>query len=214
MDAEETGSMASKDFVAEDYCVRDGEDSEYYPKKLSIGKSLSGLKLNHIQKILLMTDGTVTELLEYLSQEPIVIDKVYQRLEGDLCGVPDEHVSSIQIQPGVSQVLIRKIILKGKITQKNYIYAESTILVDCLPSGFRDELINSKTPIGKLWSKHRLETYKTDFVAIKEKPTAQIASHLSIPLDTDVLSRTYCVYSCGEKSMVITEKFSSDLFVE
>ena len=212
MDAEETESLSSRGFFAEGCYVRDGEDSEYYPKKLSIGKSLSELKLNHIQKILLMTDGTVTELLEYLSQEPIVIEKVYQKLEGDLCGVPDEHVSSIQ--PGVSQVLIRKIILKGKITRKNYIYAESTILVDCLPSDFRNELINTKTPIGKLWSKHRLETYKTDFVAIKEKPTAQIASHLSIPLDTDVLSRTYCVYSCGEKSMVITEKFSSDLFVE
>lgn len=212
MDAEKAGGSISGYFSGSDYLVEDAEEPDYYPKKLSIGESLSQLRLNHIQKILLMTDGTVTELLEYLSREPIVIEKIYQELEKDLSGIPGDHIQSVD--GAVAPVLIRKIILKGQYTKKNYIYAESTILVDRLPETFREELIHTKTPIGKLWSKHRLETYKTDFVAVKEKSSESVSSHLSVPVDSDVLSRTYSVYSCGEKSMVITEKFSASLFMD
>lgn len=212
MDAEKAGSNMRGFFKGNDCLVEDAEEPDYYPKKLSIGRSLSESRLNHIQKILLMTDGTVTELLEYLSREPIVIEKVYQELESDLSGIPGDHLRSVD--DGVAPVLVRKIILKGKYTNKNYIYAESTILVDRLPKPFREELIHTKTPIGKLWSKHRLETYKTDFVAVKEKSSREVSSHLTVPLNSDVLSRTYSVYSCGEKSMVITEKFSASLFVD
>lgn len=192
--------------------INDGEDPDYYPKKLTIDKNIDNAKLSHLQKILLMTDGTVTELLEHLSREPIVIEKVYQELKRERDDVPASHIASIPESD--APVLIRKILLKGKHSNKNYIYAESTILVNSLPECFRSELIDSRTPIGKLWSKHKLETYKTDFVAEKEKSSPDISEYLSIPVNSDVLSRTYSVYSCGEKSMVITEKFSSSLFMD
>ena len=186
-------------------------NADYYPDKLLINKNINKNKLSHLQKILLMTDGTVTELLEHLSREPIVIEKLYQAIINNHDEVPASHAPGVYQSEG--PVLIRKIILKGKHTDKNYIYAESTILIDRLPECFRNELIDSKIPIGKLWSKHKLETYKTDFSAESENSNVEISGYLSVPVDSELLSRTYSVYSCGEKSMIITEKFSSSLFV-
>lgn len=190
----------------------DTEEADYYPVKFSIKSPLLKTQLSDLQNILLRTDGTVTELLEYLSREPIVIDKIYQELERELASLPIAHRDCVNATD--LPALVRKILLQGKRTRKNHIYAESTILLNNLPRPFRDELLYTRTPIGKLWSKHKLETYKTDFVATKERADRTIAQYLEIPFGSDLLSRTYSVYSCGLKSMVITEKFSATHFLE
>ncbi len=59
------------------------------------------------------------------------------------------------------------------------------------------ELIDSKTPIGKRWTRHKLETYKTDFSAESESSSVEISGYLSVPVGSELLSRTYSVYSCG-----------------
>lgn len=91
-------------------------------------------------------------------------------------------------------------------------YAESCILTNNLPDDFKNDLIHSDIPIGKLWAKHRLETYKTNFTIQKEKANENIAKHLGVTINSNVLSRTYCVYSQGKRTMIITEKFSDQEF--
>ena len=212
MDSENAGSIYAYDQADDAINHDEAEDPDYYPKKLSLSSNVDNDNLSHLQKILLMTDGTVTELLEHLAGEPVVVEKVYQELENNADNIPASHRDSVS--QGMMPCLIRKIILKGRDTNKNYIYAESTILVDSLPEIFRAELIDSQTPIGKLWSKHKLETYKTDFVAERENASKEVSGCLSIPIDSELLSRTYSVYSSGMKSMIITEKFSSSLFAK
>ena len=210
MDADKEGSGYSHYRSSLECGGQEIADADYYPDKLLINKNINKNKLSHLQKILLMTDGTVTELLEHLSREPIVIEKLYQEIINNHVEVSESHATGVL--HGEGPVLIRKIVLKGKNTDKNYIYAESKIFIDRLPECFRNELIDSKIPIGKLWSKHKLETYKTDFSAKSEGSNVEISGYLSVPVDSELLSRTYSVYSCGERSMIITEKFSSSLF--
>jgi chorismate-pyruvate lyase len=170
--------------------------------------NLSGL--SHFQKTLLITDGTVTELLEFYLEESIKVEKLYEELETDFNRLPDGH--KIEIESNDFPVLVRKVLLQGKSTLKNWLYAESSILIDRLTEGFRDDLLISHMPIGKLWAKYRLETYKTNFNIKNEKASKELADLLNIPVNSQVLSRTYCVYSHGKKTMVITEKFSTNFF--
>ncbi|MDC9611999.1 hypothetical protein, partial [Pseudoalteromonas sp. GABNS16H] len=70
-------------------------NADYYPDKLLINKNINKNKLSHLQKILLMTDGTVTELLEHLSREPIVIEKLYQAIINNHDEVPASHAPGV-----------------------------------------------------------------------------------------------------------------------
>ena len=84
------------------------------------------------------------------------------------------------------------------------------VLISLLPEGFQNDLTHKNTPIGKLWSKYRTETYKSAPVIQREKPSKELAIDLDISPNGDILSRTYSVYYRGRIVMVITEKFSAD----
>lgn len=159
----------------------------------------------------MITNGTVTELLEHYLEESIIVEKLYEDIMTYFNRIPGHQSLIIEID---SPVLVRKVILKGKSSLNNYLYAESSILLNQLPHDFRHDLIYSHMPIGKLWSKYRFETYKADFVVQREKAGTDLANYLNISSDSDVLSRTYCVYSRGERTMIITEKFSVECFVD
>ncbi len=167
-------------------------------------------KLSLFQKTLLITDGTVTELLEFFLDEKIKVKKLEEEIEQESKNLPLSHKSLIKTPD--FPVLSRKVLLQGKTSLNTWLYAESSILINNLTSGFRKDLLVSHQPIGKLWSKYRLETYKTNFTIQKEKADKKLADYLTIPINSEVLSRTYCVYSQGKKTMIITEKFSSESF--
>jgi chorismate-pyruvate lyase len=178
----------------------------HYPSKLKGLDRLDLSNLNLVQRILMLTDGTVTELLEFLVQESIAVTKLthqVSRYPDDLCS---EHVR--HIHPDDLPALNRRILLTGQSSRRHFLYAESTILPQHLPAEFRDDLLHTNAPIGKLWAKHRLETFKADYLIARSPASEELAAHLKVPVNSDVLSRTYQVWCNGHVSMVITEKFS------
>ena len=185
-------------------------DPEYYPGKLTRDAQLKQYKPSLPQSMLLLTDGTVTELLEYFAKEPITVSPLTQTIETSNTHLSLHHqaISATEDSP----VLSRQILLQGKLSNKNYLYAESSIALASLPEPFRDDLMISNIPIGKLWSKYRLETYKTDYNACIDQADEALAEHLGIREGGEVFSRTYTVYSRGILSMMITEIFSTKCF--
>lgn len=179
------------------------------PSRVAKSK-LSGL--THFQKTLLITDGTVTELLEYYLNESILAQKVYEEIERDVSALPSDHQTLVNQQD--TKLMLRKVRLEGQSSLKNWIFAESTILVENLKPSFRDELLSTTTPIGHLWFKHRLETFKSDYSIYREVANKEVADILGVDVDSEILSRTYCVYSDSKLVMIITEKFSKDNFLE
>lgn len=177
------------------------------PAKVS-REVLSGL--SDIQKSLLITDGTVTELLGYYLDEPVELEKLSENILEEINEIPVAHRHLMDSAD--FPVLLRRVLLKGKVTLRCCLYAESSILIDRLPRGFRKDLLESDMPIGSLWSKHRFETYKTDYLIHEDFANQELADYLGIPLGSKIFSRTYCVYSQGKRTMIITEKFSAGLF--
>ncbi len=162
-------------------------------------------ELSDFQKILLRTNGSITRLLETHLSEPIQLVKLSEYLEKIEPKLP--NIRSNQEE----KVLTREVLLQGKISCRNFIYAHSRIFIDNLEQQFRDKLLNSKTPIGKLWSEQKVETYK-EIIDSGKEPANRLSNYFSIDPKENLFFRTYSVFSQKKLTMVITEKFPESYF--
>jgi chorismate-pyruvate lyase len=153
-----------------------------------------------LQRVLLITDGTLTEILEAWRLERILLVKLAHQALRDL-----DRDELLEVQ-AADQVLERRILLCGEKTRINYVYAESLIAVDRLGSKFRHDLLHSNIPLGQLWLNHRLETLK-EMVAIRRQPAGKLSEYFKISPEDSVFVRTYRVFSGAMPVMLITEHF-------
>jgi len=167
-----------------------------------LGK-LDGLDVNllgSLQRVLLVTDGTLTEILEAYFGERIALVKVSQRV------IPATALHAL-LNPIPGESLIeRKILLQGTRSRTNYVYAESLVAVDRLAPSFRDQLLNSDTPLGRLWLEHKLETFK-QMHEVRCGPANSLAHYFESGEKEPLLARTYRVFSGGRVVMIISEYF-------
>ena len=165
--------------------------------------------LSPFQRILLSTDGTLTEILEAYLYETIKVIKLYEEIiviDNTLCK------KIIPLQSG-SEAISRKTLLQGTHSLQKWLYAESIIITEHLEASFKNELLHTATPIGKLWIKFKVETFK-EIVAVSQHPALELADYFDIRSDQQLYSRTYHVYSNQQIIMIITEKFPVQFFKE
>src|SRR5688572_17449884 len=96
-------------------------------------RSIHPLSLSALQRILLTTDGTVTDILEAFSGESVRVVKLFQEAKRI-----DHAVPALQL-PWGENVLRRKILLQGRMSLVNLIYAESIIALDRLTERVRTD---------------------------------------------------------------------------
>lgn len=162
-------------------------------------------RLSPFQRILLTTDGTVTEILEAQYLEAIQIVKLFTDDTTTHGPIP-----YLDIGPSI-RTLIRKVLLRGKYSHKNYIYAESIIVPDRLDERLREGLLTTKKPIGQLILEDRLETFR-EILTCRMEPAAEIGEYFAIPPDALLISRVYRVFAGHHPIMLITEKFPETAF--
>lgn len=168
-------------------------------------RSINPLTLSAFQRILLTTDGTVTDILEAFSGESIRVVKLFQ----DVARL-DRAVSSLEL-PWGQDVLRRSILLQGRMSLVNLVYADSVIALDRLEEGVRDGLLRSQKPIGLLILEHRIETFK-EILDCGREPAGPLAQHFQIDEGASMIFRSYRMITQGRPIMVITEKFPESYF--
>jgi chorismate-pyruvate lyase len=156
--------------------------------------------LDLLQRILLVTDGTLTDTLEAAFLEPIGLRKIALDIL-----TATARVDELEICPG-QPLLQRKILLYGETSLRPYVYAESLLALDRLPAKFREELIHSDTPMGRLWSEHKMETWK-ELLTVGRYRTEKLAGYLGTEPGADCLMRRYRLISGGLPLMTIEEHF-------
>ena len=156
--------------------------------------------LGLLQRVLLVSDGTLTDTLEAAFLEPISLRKIAIQVVPAQRALPE-----LDVFPGES-LMERKILLCGKNSGRAYVYAESVLVLDRLPPRFREELLQSDTPLGRLWSEHKVETWK-ELMAVSRHPMGDLAAHFHTAPESDCLVRRYRVISGGQPIMAITEHF-------
>lgn len=163
-------------------------------------------ELSTLQRIILITDGTLTDILEIYLLEKISIIK----LSEEMIEIA-ENMPVLNLEIG-RQIIKRKIFLQGKISRKNWIYAESIIVPERLDQRFKEQLLNSEKPIGKLWLEYRVETFK-EIVDLSQELAGNLSEDFHISKEEKLFSRTYRVFSQNQPIMMITEKFPESYFI-
>jgi chorismate-pyruvate lyase len=156
--------------------------------------------LDPVQRVLLITDGTLTGILEAVFLEPIRLVKLGQRTVA--AGVPHALLEPLAGE----EILERRVLLQGARTGRNYVHADSQVAIERLAPAFRRDLMESELPLGRLWIQHRLETFKELLDAgYDPEPGAAVARWFA---GAAVLRRTYRVFTHHRPLIVITERFA------
>lgn len=158
---------------------------------------LDGHDLSLFQKILLGTDGTVTDMLTLYAGEPIRVRKLEQTLH--------DGASQADLDCGrQEQLLNRKILLSG--ATRNYLYAESLFVFARLSTSIQKQMLETDRPLGRLWKEERLETFR-EIVDQSVGPCAAIAPYFEMPATALFVSRTYLIRHAARPLGRITEKW-------
>jgi chorismate-pyruvate lyase len=154
------------------------------------------------QRILLATDGTVTDLIALYAGEPIRVKKLGQTIH--------EEVAQAELKcTKPTRLLNRKILLSG--AAKNYLYADSLFVVERLSKSIQEQMFHTDQPIGLLWKEERLETFR-EVVRQTVEPCAAIAQYFDLPTSAPFVSRTYLIHHVGKPLGSITEKWPLSYF--
>ena len=144
--------------------------------------------LDMLQRVLLVSDGTLTDTLEAAFLEPISLRKIEIQTAPARRALPE-----LDVVVG-ERLMERKILLCGETSGRAYVYAESALVLDRLPPRFREELVETDLPIGRLWSEHKLETRK-ELLSMSRHPMCGLAAHFRAAPESDCLVRRYRVIS-------------------
>jgi chorismate-pyruvate lyase len=164
----------------------------------------NGHDLSLFQKILLATDGTVTDLIALYTGESIRVKKLEQEIREAIA--PDKLRCE-----GPTKLLSRQILLSG--ATKNYLHADSLFVFERFSKSIQEQLLKTDRPIGLMWKEERLETYR-EIVEQKVEPCAAIASYFDLPVSVLFVSRTYLIHQAGKPLGAITEKWPLSYFRE
>ena len=173
----------------------------------SLSKSPLNLsELSTLQRMILITDGTLTDILEVCLLEKISIVKLSEKLIN-----LDQDIPVLNLKSG-DKIIKREIFLQGRVSKKNLIYAESIIVPERIDKRFKEQLLNSEKPIGKLWLEYRVETFK-EIVDLSQEAAGDLAKNFQISPEEKLFSRSYRVFSQNQPIMMITEKFPESYFI-
>lgn len=142
-------------------------------------------KLSFLEKVLTVTTGSVTQILEAYVGEPVKIKTISQEVKeaGDFAGrlavrkTDLVNFREVEITDQKGEVLIR---------------AKSWTPLKRLERGFKDDLMKADVPIGELLAKHNIETRR---------------ELLGACIEARKVKRTYNIIRNGEILMRIEEIF-------
>lgn len=171
---------------------------------IRVGIDDESFNLSLLQRILLMTDGTVTDLLKLYAGEAISA----RRLEQTITRNNTQPLLSV---PPETALLKRRVVLCGDKT--NYLYAESFLVFDMLTETMRYKLLETDCPMGRVWKEEKLEMYR-DVIEHRIAPCPRVSIYFDVPFHIPILSRTYLVFVRNKPFGVVTESFPSTHFRE
>ncbi len=156
--------------------------------------------LSLLQRILLTTDGMVARILEQYAGEPIVAVKLRQALVPASTDIAELRVARHET------VLSRDVILRGRDSRRNLLYAESVLCPGRLGPALVDRLVTTSIAIGELFRQHRLETFR-EILASGEEQAGWFARYFDVDPSALLVFRTYRIFTAGEPVVLITERF-------
>ena len=173
-----------------------------YPESIVEEGQNSGQKeitLTPKKRALLLTDGSLTILLEAFAGSEIKISGLKQKT------IPanEKLADELKINSG-EELNEREVILSAE--QKPLVYARSYGVISRLSKGARNDILNTDIPIGKILKKHKVEMHR-EIKEIGIISNAKIAKILNLSNNNKILWRSYTIIQKNVPLMKIEEYF-------
>ena len=166
------------------------------------------IPLSKAQQLLLMTDGSVTTLLEVLTGKPVVVKTLLQQVvRADV-----ERAAALDLEEG-DNINYRVVLLKNDDDGRPLIYAESYTPIARLQKEFKHDLMKADIPIGRIMAKRRIES-RREIRRVDTISNDEVSDLFGVPHNVPLLSRTYDIISHGMVLIRITETFPSTSFAQ
>jgi beta-ribofuranosylaminobenzene 5'-phosphate synthase len=166
-------------------------------------------RISPVQKFLLGTDGSVTQLLESITGKRVVIRTLVQEIvPADRTDA--EHLSIAEGEP----VNFRVVEIKTEENGEVLIYAVSHTPVNRLSPEFKDDLMKADIPIGKIIRQHHIEARREILTARVLPATEEAGQIFAICKDEPLLTRQYQIIHGGRPLIFIEERFPYNRFLD
>jgi len=166
-------------------------------------------RLSPVQKFLLGTDGSVTQILESITGKKVVIRTLVQKV------VPaDRAVAGSLSIPEGDPVNYRVVEIRTDEGGEVLIHAISYTPINRLPTEFRDDLMKADIPIGRIISQHHIEARREILSARVTPATDEIGRVFAICKNEPVLSRQYQIIHKEKPLIFIEEQFPYNRFLD
>jgi chorismate-pyruvate lyase len=148
--------------------------------------------------LLLISDGTLTPMLEQLTGEGLATSGLAQS------ALLVDPAQAIELGFARDQTLVRRTTdLVGVESGTAYVRAKTVMAVDSLPPVLRADLLQTREPIGRLMRRHRVESRREMLLLnVPDEPVGSIAA-----------SRRYRIFVGGRPALLIDECFFASCFV-
>jgi len=165
--------------------------------------------LSRVQKILLGTDGSVTQLLEAITGNPVTVKTLVQ----EIVPADAETAGRVEVRAG-EPVNHRVVELRDTVTGEVLIYAISETPVERLSPAFKTDLMMADIPIGKIIKQHHIEARREILSARVSEATKETSRIFSICPQESVLSRQYQIIHQNKPLIFIEEQFPYNQFLD
>jgi chorismate lyase len=163
-------------------------------------------QLDRDLQILIATNGTLTRILNVLTNDEIVVQIIKQQIHDGSSKMPGMEHSSI------GRVLQRDILLCGRNSGRPLVAAESFVAIDLLPPAITTSLTETDRPIGEIMAASRIETFKEEAeVWVGDLPTWFTPEGYQ-DSRTRIVARRYRVIAKAQPVIIITEYFLQSIF--
>jgi chorismate-pyruvate lyase len=157
-------------------------------------------RLTRFQRMLVSTDGTVTQLLEIYAGEAVEVVKLAQVL--DTAGDGDVELGPL----ADDKVLRREVLLVGAASGRVLLHARAVVAIARVDATLVDALMATDTPLGLLLAERRTETFR-EVLQVDREPAAGLARHFGVSATDEVVGRTYRLMAGGVPVALVKERF-------
>ncbi|MCK9580343.1 MAG: beta-ribofuranosylaminobenzene 5'-phosphate synthase [Methanoregula sp.] len=164
-------------------------------------------RISTVQKFLLGTDGSVTQLLESVTGKKVVIRTLVQEV------VPADRAAADNLSIAEGDPVNHRIVeIKTEENGEVLIYAISDTPLARLSPEFKDDLMKADIPIGRIIRQHHIEARREILNARVTPATDETGRVFAINKNEPVLSRQYQIIHEKKPLIFIEEQFPYNRF--
>jgi beta-ribofuranosylaminobenzene 5'-phosphate synthase len=158
------------------------------------------MALSPVQKILLTTDGSITQIFEALTGEEVSVETLLQKV------IPASgEISKLLNISSSEDVNYRVVNLKN--SKGVLVHATSYAPLKRIPSEFKEKITKADIPIGKIMKELKIEARREIVSCSVAAADEKLAGLFDVPEGSNLLKRNYNIIHKNEVLLNITEIF-------